>query len=105
MGALLSQWDQDILKYGLVDRRNPFTFNNSTKKDPRTHILFNNGSKIIFAGMDKPNKALGTAIDFAWYNEVQLEENQEHWSAVLGAMEGGRAGNCALAESISQLRI
>ena len=93
MGALLSQWDQDILKYGLDDRRNPFTFHHSTKKEPRTHILFENGSKIIFAGMDKPNKALGTAIDFAWYNEVQLEENQTHWSAILGAMEGGRAGN------------
>lgn len=93
MGALLSQWDQDILKYGLDDQRNPFTFHNSTKKEPRTHIQFDNGSKILFAGMDKPNKALGTAIDFAYYNEVQLEENPTHWSAILGAMEGGRAGN------------
>lgn len=93
MGALLSQWDNDILKYGLDDKRNPFTFHNSTKKEPRTHIQCDNGSKILFAGMDKPNKALGTAVDFAWYNEVQLEENEMHWSAILGAMEGGRAGN------------
>ena len=93
MGALLSQWDNDILKYGLVDKRNPFTFHSSTKEEPRTHIKFDNGSKILFAGMDKPNKALGTAVDFAFYNEIQLEENREHWSAVLGAMEGGRAGN------------
>ena len=93
MGALLSQWDNYILKYGLVDKRNPFTFHSSTKKEPRTHILFDNGSMILFAGMDKPNKALGTAIDFAFYNEIQLEEKQEHWSAILGAMEGGRAGN------------
>ena len=93
MGALLSQWDNDILKYGLDDKRNPFTFHSSTKEEPRTHIKFDNGSKILFAGMDKPNKALGAAIDFAFYNEVQLEENQEHWSAILGSMEGGRAGN------------
>ena len=93
MGALLNQWDNYILKYGLVDDRNPFTFHSSTKEEPRTHIKFDNGSKIIFAGMDKPNKALGTAIDLVWYNEIQLEERQEHWSAILGAMEGGRAGN------------
>lgn len=93
MGALLSQWDNYILKYGLVDKRNPFSFNNSTKKEPRTHIQFDNGSTILFAGMDKPNKALGTAIDLCFYNEIQLEDNQTHWSAVLGAMEGGRAGN------------
>lgn len=93
MGGLLSQWDQDILRYGLDDSRNPFTFHNSTKKEPRTHIQCDNGSKILFAGMDKPNKALGTAVDFAYYNEVQLEHNETHWSAILGAMEGGRAGN------------
>ena len=93
MGALLNQWDTYILKYGLVDKRNPFTFHSSTKKEPRTHIAFDNGSKILFAGMDKPNKALGTALDFVFYNEIQLEAKQEHWSAVLGAMEGGRAGN------------
>lgn len=93
MGGMLSQWDTHILKYGLDDTRNPFTFHNSTKKEPRTHIQFENGSKILFAGMDKPNKALGTAVDFAYYNEVQLEWNETHWSAILGAMEGGRAGN------------
>lgn len=93
MGALLTQWDNDILEYGLDDKRNPFTFHQSTKKDPRMHIQFDNGSKIIFAGMDKPNKALGAAVDFAYYNEVQLEEKESHWSAILGAMEGGRAGN------------
>lgn len=93
MGALLSQWDNDILKYGLDDKRNPFTFHSSTKEEPRTHIKCSNGSKILFAGMDKPNKALGAAIDFAFYNELQLEWNPEHWSAILGAMEGGRAGN------------
>lgn len=93
MGALLSQWDQDILEHGLDDKRNPFTFHSSTKKEPRTHILCDNGSKILFAGMDRPNKALGTAIDFVYYNEVQLENNPTHWSAVLGAMEGARAGN------------
>ena len=93
MGALLNQWDNYLLKYGLDDKRNPFTFHSSTKKEPRTHIQFENGSTILFAGMDVPNKALGTAIDFAFYNEIQLEKKQEHWSAILGAMEGGRAGN------------
>ena len=73
MGALLNQWDNYILKYGLVDKRNPFTFHSSTKEEPRTHIKLNNGSKILFAGMDKLDKALGTAIDFAFYNEIQLE--------------------------------
>ena len=93
MGALLNQWDNDILEYGLDDRRNPFTFHSSTKSEPRTHIRCNNTSKIMFAGMDKPNKALGTALDFAFYNEVQLEAKETHWSAILGSMEGGRAGN------------
>ena len=101
MGALLSQWDNYILEYGLDDKRNPFTFHSSTKKEPRTHILCDNGSKILFAGMDKPNKALGTAIDFAFYNEIQLEEKQEHWSATLGAMEGGRAGNWGDGKSLA----
>lgn len=93
MGGLLNQWDNYLLKYGLDDKRNPFSFHSSTKAEPRTHISFDNGSKILFAGMDKPNKALGTAVDLAFYNEVQLEFNQKHWSAILGAMEGGRAGN------------
>ena len=92
MGGLLNQWDKYILEYGLDDPRNPFTFHNSTKKEPRTHIQFDNGSTILFAGMDKPNKALGTAVDFAYYNEIQLEYNKAHWTAILGAM-GGRAGN------------
>lgn len=93
MGSLLSQWDNDILEYGLDDKRNPFTFHASTKEEPRTHLKFDNGSKILFSGMDKPNKALGSALDFVFYNEIQLEDNKEHWSAILGAMEGGRAGN------------
>ena len=59
MGALLSQWDNYILEYGLDDKRNPFTFHSSTKKEPRTHILCENGSKILFAGMDKPTRHLG----------------------------------------------
>ena len=93
MGALLNQWDNYILQYGLDDKRNPFTFHSSTKAEPRTHLKFDNGSRIFFVGMDKPNKALGTALDFAFYNEIQLEYNQTHWNAILGAMEGGRAGN------------
>ena len=92
-GGMLNQWGNYILKYGLVDKRNPFTFHERTKVEPRKHLRFDNGSKIFFAGMDKKNKALGTAVDFAWYNEVQTEDNQEHWTAILGAMEGGRAGN------------
>jgi len=92
-GGLLNQIDNYVLKYGLVDKRNPFTFHERTKVEPRKHIRFDNGAKIFFAGMDKKNKALGSAIDFAWYNEIQTEDNQEHWTAILGAMEGGRAGN------------
>ena len=92
MGALFSQLDRHILKYGLNDKRNPFTFHSSTKSEPRTHLLFDNGSKMLFAGMDKPNKALGDAVDLVFYNEVQLEHNPTHWSAVLGCIEGGRGG-------------
>jgi len=93
LGGLLNQWDNYILEYGLDDKRNPFTFHERTKAEPRKHIRFDNGSRIFFLGMDKPNKALGSALDFAYYNEVQLEDNPEHWQAILGAMEGGRAGN------------
>ena len=92
MGALFSQLDRHILLYGLDDKRNPFSFHQSTKSEPRAHILFQNGSKMLFAGMDKPNKALGDAVDLVFYNEVQLEYNRTHWSAVLGCIEGGRGG-------------
>lgn len=103
-GGLLNQWDVYILEYGLDDKRNPFTFHERTKVEPRKHLKFDNGSRIYFVGFDKPNKALGSAYDFAWYNEVQTEPTMEHWSALLGAMEGGRAGNwghgkyCAVAD-------
>lgn len=103
-GGLLEQWDSVILKYGLDDKRNPFTFHERTKTEPRKHLKFPNGARIYFAGIDKKNKALGSALDFAFYNEVQLEEDMEKWAAILGAMEGGRAGNwgngryCAVAD-------
>ena len=93
MGSMFSQLDRHILRYGLDDKRNPFTFHNSTKSEPRTHLIFDNGAKMLFAGMDKPNKALGDAVDLIFYNEIQLEHNATHWSAVLGCIEGGRAGN------------
>ena len=93
MGALFTQLDTKILKYGLDDDRNPFEFKSRSKFEPFTHILFDNNSKMSFAGMDQGDKVLGGEFDIFWYNECQREENIDKWTKASGAMTDGRAGN------------
>ena len=93
MDKVYSQLNNKVLYYGLDDKRNPFEFKHSSKSDPRPHILFDNGGKMAFAGMDNSEKALGGEMDLCYYNEVHREHRQSHWSDLLGCMEGGRAGN------------
>ena len=93
MGVLYTQLEQKILLYRLDDRRNPFVFKSRTKTEPRPHILFDNGSKIVFVGMDKGDKVLGGEFDLFWYNEAQREFDEDKWTKVGGTMIDGRAGN------------
>ena len=93
MGHVYSQLNDKILKYRLDDKRNPFAFKNSSKEEPRPHILFDNGGKMCFAGMDNSDKALGGEQDLVFYNQGEQETKEKHIADLLGCMEGGRAGN------------
>ena len=93
MGHVYAQLNNKILRYPLDDKRNPFVFKHSSKEEPRPHILFENGGKCVFGGMDNSDKALGGELDFAFYNQGEQETKEKHISDILGCMEGGRAGN------------
>lgn len=97
LGLLLTQLDTKILKYGLEDERNPFVFKSGSKSDPRRHILFDNGSKMAFVGLDSGEKVLGGEHDIFWFNECHRQlpnhSTEDDWTKVLGGMVDGRAGN------------
>ena len=97
LGLLLTQLDTKILKYGLEDERNPFVFKSSSKSDPRRHILFDNGSKMAFVGLDSGEKVLGGEHDIFWFNECHRQlpnmNTEDDWTKVLGGMVDGRANN------------
>ena len=93
MGTLYDQLNQKILRYPLTDERNPFVFKASSKDEPRPHILFDNGGKMCFGGLDNSDKSLGSELDLAFYNQAERETKMKHVSDILGCMEGGRAGN------------
>ena len=97
LAMLFTQLDTKILKYGLEDTRNPFVFKSGSKSDPRRHILFDNGSKMAFVGLDSGEKVLGGEHDLFWFNECQRElgnhNTEDDWTKVLGGMVDGRAGN------------
>ena len=97
LGLLLTQLDTKILKYGLEDDRNPFVFKSSSKSDPRRHILFDNGSKMAFVGLDSGEKVLGGEHDIFWFNECHRQlpnmNTEDDWTKVLGGMVDGRADN------------
>jgi len=96
MGAVYDTINNNILRYPLGDRRNPFVFKASSKDEPRPHILFANGGKMVFAGMDNSEKALGSEMDLVIYSQGEREHRMQHISDILGCMEGGRAGNWIL---------
>ena len=97
LGLLFTQLETKILKYGLEDKRNPFVFKWGSKSDPRRHILFDNGSKMVFVGLDSGEKVLGGEHDIFWFNECHRQRpnaNPENeWTKVLGGMVDGRADN------------
>ena len=62
MGTVFDTYNDDLLKYGLDNPRNPFEFKNSSKQEPRPHILYDNGGKTVFAGFDNPDKVLGGQV-------------------------------------------
>ena len=97
LGLLFTQLNTKILKYGLEDKRNPFEFKWSSKSDPRRHILFENGSKMAFVGLDSGEKVLGGEHDIFWFNECHRQNpnvnTEDDWTKVLGGMVDGRAGN------------
>ena len=92
MGAVYDTLNTNILRYALGDPRNPFEFKSSSKSEPRPHILFNNGGKMVFGGMDNSEKALGSEMDLVIYSQGEQEKRMKHISDILGCM-GGRAGN------------
>ena len=73
MGAVYDTINNNILRYPLGDRRNPFEFKASSKDEPRPHILFANGGKMVFAGMDNSEKALGSEMDLVIYSQGERE--------------------------------
>ena len=96
MGAVYDTLNTNILRYPLGDKRNPFEFKNSSKDEPRPHILFDNGGKMVFGGMDNSEKALGSEMDLVIYSQGEQERRMKHIADILGCMEGGRAGNWIL---------
>ena len=93
MGTVYDSLNNKILRYGIDDRRNPFVFKSSSKEEPRPHLLFDNGGKMCFGGMDNSQKALGAEADLVFYNQGERERKMNNISTILGCMEGGRAGN------------
>ncbi|MYF53656.1 MAG: hypothetical protein F4039_08980 [Gammaproteobacteria bacterium] len=93
LGAVFSQLEGKILKYGLTDKKNPFVFKNSSKTDPRPHLLCDNRSKLCFGGLDNSSKLLGNEYDFVWVNEADRLYDMSVLGDLRGCMEGGRAGN------------
>ena len=86
----------ELLHHGVADRRkNPFYLYGGIHR-PES-IDFENGSQIVFAGMNTPEakeKVRGTAWDVVWLNEVtRISDTMDAFSEIAGAMAGGRAGN------------
>ena len=76
-----------LLRYPLADDRNPFKVYGGTKLD---EIVFDNGGRCVFGGMDNSEKVLGGSYDFIFYNQAERERNEGHWADLLGCMAGGR---------------
>lgn len=78
-----------ILKYPTDDPRNPFKVVGGDNRPDC--IVFSNGSKIYFRGLDDVEKVKGTEPDVFWLNEAQRQQTPHAVSNVLGSM-GGRGG-------------
>ena len=85
--TVLRTLEDKLLRYPFSDKRNPFRLIGGTKP---TEIVFDNGGKCDFGGMDDSGKVLGGSYDFIFFNQVERERNEKHWADLLGTMAGAR---------------
>ena len=93
--SVIETYDE-LLYHGIDNRKkNPFYLYGGIHR-PES-VNFENGSQIVFAGMNTPEareKVRGTAWDVVWLNEVtRISDTMDAFSEIAGAMAGGRAGN------------
>ena len=82
---------EELLAYPFGDRRNPFTLYGGPNRPE--HILFDNGGKMLFGGMDnQADKLLGAGCDVFFYNQIERELDVENFQKIMGCMAGGRKG-------------
>ena len=83
---------EELLAYPFGDKRNPFTLYGGPNRPE--HILFDNGGKMLFGGMDnQADKLLGAGADVFFYNQIERELQIENFQKIMGCMAGGRKGN------------
>lgn len=83
---------EELIAYPFGDKRNPFTLYGGPNRPE--HILFDNGGKMLFGGMDnQADKLLGAGADVFFYNQIERELNIENFQKIMGCMAGGRKGN------------
>lgn len=86
--TIIRTLEDKLLRYPFESGRNPFTLYGGPHM-PR-ELIFSNGGKCDFGGMDNSAKFLGGSYDFIFFNQVEREWNEQHWSDLLGTMAGAR---------------
>ena len=88
--TLLGTLEKHILKYGLMDNRNPFRVVGG--RDRSSLIRFPNGSEILFMGLTDEDKLKGLEPSLFWLNEGTRLKTSRAITIVSGSQVGGRSG-------------
>ena len=86
---VVGQLRDKLLRYGFDPHPNnpierPIGGNERTEA-----LLYKNGARMIFGGMDDPGKILGGEYDLVFYNQVE-QGKEEHWEEFWGRLRFGR---------------
>ena len=85
--SLIMDFNDTILKYGLLDSRNPFKAHGGDVTPDR--LKYKNGGTMFFRGLDKPEKRLGPSLDIVYINQAE-QIDLEAYNKVRGRLRNNK---------------
>ena len=86
---IIPQWRDKILRYGFDYHINNPILRPIGGPERVEQLLYHNGSRMIFGGMDDPGKILGGEFDIIFYNQVE-QGKEEDWEVLWSRLRWGK---------------
>lgn len=83
--SALKTWQRDVVKEALVD--GSVRYYGGSAREPAQYV-YDNGSSVTVAGMDKPSRIMSTEYDMAYVQEA-TELDEEAWEAITTRLRNG----------------